>query len=125
MGPGANDLTAITPGGTGAGSSGPAGAVPLSPAALRVRPAAAAAGGGPVRHAAGRAGGRPLMRFAALRTPADPRRPRRARIPALAAGVTAAVTAVCVAGCSSGGFNGIYSIPLPGGASLGSRIPTR
>jgi phospholipid/cholesterol/gamma-HCH transport system substrate-binding protein len=25
-----------------------------------------------------------------------------------------------VAGCSSGGFNGIYSIPLPGGASLGS-----
>jgi phospholipid/cholesterol/gamma-HCH transport system substrate-binding protein len=38
MGPGANDLTAITPGGTGAGSSGPAGAVPLSPAALRVLP---------------------------------------------------------------------------------------
>jgi phospholipid/cholesterol/gamma-HCH transport system substrate-binding protein len=31
-----------------------------------------------------------------------------------------AATAVCVAGCSSGGFNGIYSIPLPGGASLGS-----
>ena len=60
------------------------------------------------------------MRFAALRSPADPRRPRRARIPALAAGVTAAVTAVCVAGCGSGGFNGIYSIPLPGGASLGS-----
>ena len=26
----------------------------------------------------------------------------------------------CAAGCSSGGFNGIYSIPLPGGASLGS-----
>ncbi len=44
---------------------------------------------------------------------------RRARIPALAAGVTAAVTALCVAGCSSGGFNGIYSIPLPGGAVLG------
>jgi phospholipid/cholesterol/gamma-HCH transport system substrate-binding protein len=60
------------------------------------------------------------MRFAALRSPADPRRPRRARIPALAAGVTAAATAVCVAGCGSGGFNGIYSIPLPGGASLGS-----
>ena len=38
MGPGANDLQAITPGGTGAGSSGPAGAVPLSPAALRSLP---------------------------------------------------------------------------------------
>jgi virulence factor Mce-like protein len=38
MGPGANDLTAITPGGTGTGSSGPAGAVPLSPAALRAIP---------------------------------------------------------------------------------------
>jgi phospholipid/cholesterol/gamma-HCH transport system substrate-binding protein len=38
MGPGANDLTAITPGGTGAGGSGPAGTVPLSPAALRVVP---------------------------------------------------------------------------------------
>jgi phospholipid/cholesterol/gamma-HCH transport system substrate-binding protein len=35
------------------------------------------------------------------------------------AGVIAAATAVCVAGCSSGGFNGIYSIPLPGGADLG------
>jgi phospholipid/cholesterol/gamma-HCH transport system substrate-binding protein len=34
--------------------------------------------------------------------------------------LAAAVTAVSVAGCSSGGFNGIYSIPLPGGASLGS-----
>jgi phospholipid/cholesterol/gamma-HCH transport system substrate-binding protein len=34
--------------------------------------------------------------------------------------VVSAVTAACVAGCSSGGFNGIYSIPLPGGASLGS-----
>jgi phospholipid/cholesterol/gamma-HCH transport system substrate-binding protein len=33
--------------------------------------------------------------------------------------VTSAVTAACLAGCSSGGFNGIYSIPLPGGASLG------
>ena len=30
-----------------------------------------------------------------------------------------AAAAVCVAGCSSGGFNGIYSIPLPGGANLG------
>jgi phospholipid/cholesterol/gamma-HCH transport system substrate-binding protein len=38
MGPGSNDLTAITAGGTGAGSSGPAGAVPLTPAALRVVP---------------------------------------------------------------------------------------
>jgi phospholipid/cholesterol/gamma-HCH transport system substrate-binding protein len=38
MGPGANDLKAITPGGTGAGSSGPADAVPLSPAALPVVP---------------------------------------------------------------------------------------
>jgi phospholipid/cholesterol/gamma-HCH transport system substrate-binding protein len=38
MGPGANDLTAITPGGTGAGGSGPAGAVPLSPGALRIVP---------------------------------------------------------------------------------------
>ena len=51
------------------------------------------------------------------RRPARPA--RRARIPALAAGVTAAVTALCVAGCSSGGFNGIYSISLPGGADLG------
>jgi phospholipid/cholesterol/gamma-HCH transport system substrate-binding protein len=37
-------------------------------------------------------------------------------------GVTTAVTAalaLAVAGCSSG-FNGIYSIPLPGGANLGS-----
>jgi phospholipid/cholesterol/gamma-HCH transport system substrate-binding protein len=28
--------------------------------------------------------------------------------------------AVLLAGCSSSGFNGIYSIPLPGGANLGS-----
>jgi phospholipid/cholesterol/gamma-HCH transport system substrate-binding protein len=35
----------------------------------------------------------------------------------LAAGILACLLA---AGCSSGGFNGIYSIPLPGGASLGS-----
>ena len=59
------------------------------------------------------------MRFAALRNPGAARPPRRARIPALAAVVTAAVTATCLAGCSSGGFNGIYSIPLPGGANLG------
>jgi phospholipid/cholesterol/gamma-HCH transport system substrate-binding protein len=32
----------------------------------------------------------------------------------------AAVLAVVAAGCSTGGFNGIYSLPLPGGASLGS-----
>jgi len=38
MGPGANDLTAITAGGTGTGGSGPAGAVPLTPSALRVVP---------------------------------------------------------------------------------------
>jgi virulence factor Mce-like protein len=38
MGPGANDLTAITAGGTGTGGSGPAGAVPLSRSALRVVP---------------------------------------------------------------------------------------
>jgi virulence factor Mce-like protein len=38
MGPGANDLTAITAGGTGTGGSGPAGAVPLPPSALRAVP---------------------------------------------------------------------------------------
>jgi phospholipid/cholesterol/gamma-HCH transport system substrate-binding protein len=38
MGPGAHDLQAITSGGTGAGSAGPAGAVPLSPSALRAVP---------------------------------------------------------------------------------------
>jgi ABC-type transporter Mla subunit MlaD len=38
MGPGANALTAITSGGTGAGSSGPAGAVPLTPSSLRAVP---------------------------------------------------------------------------------------
>jgi phospholipid/cholesterol/gamma-HCH transport system substrate-binding protein len=38
MGPGANDLTAITAGGTGTGGSGPAGAVPLTPSALHVVP---------------------------------------------------------------------------------------
>jgi phospholipid/cholesterol/gamma-HCH transport system substrate-binding protein len=32
----------------------------------------------------------------------------------------AAALAIAVAGCSGGGFNGIYSLPLPGGASLGS-----
>jgi phospholipid/cholesterol/gamma-HCH transport system substrate-binding protein len=34
--------------------------------------------------------------------------------------ITAAAAAFLIAGCSSGGFNGIYSLPLPGGASLGS-----
>jgi phospholipid/cholesterol/gamma-HCH transport system substrate-binding protein len=38
MGPGAHALQAITSGGTGTGSAGPAGAVPLSPAALRAVP---------------------------------------------------------------------------------------
>jgi phospholipid/cholesterol/gamma-HCH transport system substrate-binding protein len=38
MGPGAHDLKAITAGGTGAGSSGPAGTVPLSPSGLRAVP---------------------------------------------------------------------------------------
>jgi phospholipid/cholesterol/gamma-HCH transport system substrate-binding protein len=32
----------------------------------------------------------------------------------------ALVTATAVAGCSATGFNGIYSIPLPGGANLGA-----
>jgi len=38
MGPGAHDLQAITSGGTGTGSAGPTGAVPLSPSALRAVP---------------------------------------------------------------------------------------
>jgi phospholipid/cholesterol/gamma-HCH transport system substrate-binding protein len=60
------------------------------------------------------------MIFAEIRCGRGTRSPLRARVPALAAGVTAVATAVCVAGCSSGGFNGIYTIPLPGGANLGS-----
>ena len=36
------------------------------------------------------------------------------------AAIAAAALAVAVAGCSGGGFNGIYSLPLPGGANLGS-----
>jgi phospholipid/cholesterol/gamma-HCH transport system substrate-binding protein len=59
------------------------------------------------------------MIFGALRNSRGTGAARRARLPGLAAVVTAAATAVCVAGCSSGGFNGIYSIPLPGGANLG------
>lgn len=45
------------------------------------------------------------------------------RLPRSGAGWLAAVacgTALAVAGCSSSGFNGIYSITLPGGANLGS-----
>jgi phospholipid/cholesterol/gamma-HCH transport system substrate-binding protein len=38
---------------------------------------------------------------------------------AMAAAAAAAVT-LTIAGCGAGGFNGIYSLPLPGGASLGS-----
>jgi phospholipid/cholesterol/gamma-HCH transport system substrate-binding protein len=38
----------------------------------------------------------------------------------VAALAVALVTALATAGCGSGGFNGIYSIPLPGGANLGS-----
>ena len=62
------------------------------------------------------------MIFAEKRNGRGTRRPPRARVPVLAAGVTA--VAVCAAGCGSGGFNGIYSIPLPGGANL-ARTPTR
>jgi phospholipid/cholesterol/gamma-HCH transport system substrate-binding protein len=39
---------------------------------------------------------------------------------ALGAAATVAAAAALLAGCSTGGFNGIYSIPLPGGANLGS-----
>jgi phospholipid/cholesterol/gamma-HCH transport system substrate-binding protein len=39
---------------------------------------------------------------------------------AVSSAVTAAMLAAAVAGCGSGGFGGIYSIPLPGGANLGS-----
>jgi phospholipid/cholesterol/gamma-HCH transport system substrate-binding protein len=60
------------------------------------------------------------MFFSAVRSQRGrPPRSRR-RVPGIPALVTAALTAACVAGCGSGGFNGIYSIPLPGGASLGS-----
>jgi phospholipid/cholesterol/gamma-HCH transport system substrate-binding protein len=36
------------------------------------------------------------------------------------AAIAAAALAVALAGCSTGGFNGIYSLPLPGGANLGT-----
>lgn len=60
------------------------------------------------------------MFFGAVRRRRGTRPPTRSRFRGTAAVVISAVTAVCVAGCSSGGFNGIYSLPLPGGASLGS-----
>jgi phospholipid/cholesterol/gamma-HCH transport system substrate-binding protein len=60
------------------------------------------------------------MIFQAVRLRRRTRRRGAGRVPGLAAVAVCAATAVCVAGCSSGGFNGIYSIPLPGGASLGS-----
>ena len=44
--------------------------------------------------------------------------PRARWLTALAAGTVLAAAALT--GCSSSGFNGIYSIPLPGGANLGS-----
>jgi phospholipid/cholesterol/gamma-HCH transport system substrate-binding protein len=53
-----------------------------------------------------------LMRAQVLRQPPPWRRG--------AIAVAAVVMALAVAGCSSSGFNGIYSIPLPGGANLGS-----
>jgi len=60
------------------------------------------------------------MVFSAVRPRRGTRPPTRRRFRGVAAVAISAVTAVCLAGCSSGGFNGIYSIPLPGGASLGS-----
>jgi phospholipid/cholesterol/gamma-HCH transport system substrate-binding protein len=39
---------------------------------------------------------------------------------ALRTTAAAVAMALAVAGCGAGGFNGIYSLPLPGGASLGS-----
>jgi phospholipid/cholesterol/gamma-HCH transport system substrate-binding protein len=44
----------------------------------------------------------------------------RSAVIKVTAAAAAAALAVAVTGCSSGGFNGIYSLPLPGGASLGS-----
>jgi phospholipid/cholesterol/gamma-HCH transport system substrate-binding protein len=41
-------------------------------------------------------------------------------VAAVAAAVLTAVLTAALAGCGSGGFGGIYSIPLPGGADLGS-----
>jgi phospholipid/cholesterol/gamma-HCH transport system substrate-binding protein len=60
------------------------------------------------------------MLCSAVRSRRGTRPPTGRRIRGIAAVVISAVTAVCAAGCSSSGFNGIYSLPLPGGASLGS-----
>jgi phospholipid/cholesterol/gamma-HCH transport system substrate-binding protein len=68
----------------------------------------------------------PGRKLAALVSPARPgpaaRRERRAgaRPRAAAAALVAAGAVIALAGCSTGGFSGIYSIPLPGGAPLGS-----
>ena len=60
------------------------------------------------------------MFFAAIRSHRANRPPPRRRSAAIAGAAASVVTAACVAGCSTGGFNGIYTIPLPGGANLGS-----
>lgn len=44
---------------------------------------------------------------------------RRRRLSAVGSAATAVAVAALVAGCGSGGYSGIYNIPLPGGASLG------
>ena len=56
----------------------------------------------------------------AVRSQRGNRPPTARRIRGIPAVAIGAAMAVCVAGCSSSGFNGIYSLPLPGGASLGS-----
>jgi phospholipid/cholesterol/gamma-HCH transport system substrate-binding protein len=60
------------------------------------------------------------MLFRAVRSRRGSQLRRYKRLPGVAAVAISVATALCVAGCSSGGFNGIYSLPLPGGASLGS-----
>jgi phospholipid/cholesterol/gamma-HCH transport system substrate-binding protein len=47
-------------------------------------------------------------------------RPAARAVTTVAAAVLATALVLAVTGCSSGGFGGIYSIPLPGGANLGS-----
>ena len=47
------------------------------------------------------------------------RTPQRTKI-ALTAAATIVLTVCGLAGCGVGGFNGIYNLPLPGGADLGS-----
>ncbi len=70
------------------------------------------------------AGRRPLGRGKrALSGRSSPGRSSLGRSSLGRAGLVATASAVlltALASCSSGGFNGIYSIPLPGGASLGS-----